>query len=78
MDEDDSDIPIYLEGVLKKYVPLQPVRVPAGQTVRQAVSTLGIPPRQTVAAILNNQICDLDTVLSPGDVLRLVPPIAGG
>ena len=57
--------------------------LPAGATVRDAVARLAglpgsdrLPPRPLVA--VNQRYAPPDQVLSPGDEIAVIPPVAGG
>ena len=57
--------------------------LPAGATVREVVGRLGalpgadrIPPRPLVA--VNEEYAPHDRVLSDGDQVAIIPPVAGG
>jgi molybdopterin synthase catalytic subunit len=60
------------------------LEVPAGSTARDAVARLRaagngfsrLPERPVIA--LNREYAKLDRILSDGDELALVPPVAGG
>lgn len=52
--------------------------VPAGQTIHQALETLGIKLPQAAIALVNGKPCDLNTVLQPGDQVRFLYQINGG
>lgn len=67
------------EGLLAQYLPGgQPLAVEPGQSIRQAARAAGIPASKPFAALLNGQVVELDTILQPGDDLRLLPQISGG
>jgi molybdopterin converting factor small subunit len=54
------------------------LRVDAGQTVLEALRAARVALRQPVIAVANGQVVDLDYRLQAGDVVRLIPQIAGG
>jgi len=54
------------------------LRVTAGQTVLEALHSAHADLRQPVIAVANGQVVDLNYVLQAGDVVRLIPQIAGG
>jgi molybdopterin converting factor small subunit len=54
------------------------LRVPAGQTVLEALQGAGVELAQPVIAVVNGQVADLNYPLQAGDVVRLIPQIAGG
>ncbi|MFO8058562.1 MAG: MoaD/ThiS family protein [bacterium] len=52
--------------------------LPEGDTVKGALSRLGVPEDIKLVLLLNSRHAGYDTVLSEGDVLSVFPPIAGG
>ncbi|MDI6814277.1 MAG: MoaD/ThiS family protein [Desulfitobacteriaceae bacterium] len=52
--------------------------VEAGQTVRQALSALGIPPQVVALVVVNDQPQDKDYLLQDGDLVKLLAVIGGG
>ncbi len=54
------------------------LRVPAGQTVLEALRAARVELPQSVIAVANGQTVDLNYQLRAGDVVRLIPQIAGG
>lgn len=54
------------------------IQVPAGKGVNQTFRNLNIQLSQTVTALVNGQVTDLETPLETGDLVRLLPQIAGG
>ncbi len=54
------------------------LRVPAGQTVLEALRAARVELPQAVIAVANGQTVDLNYQLRAGDVVRLIPQIAGG
>ena len=53
-------------------------QVAAGQSVLEALRRAQIVLRQPVIAVANGQTVDLNYQLQAGDVVRLIPQIAGG
>lgn len=51
---------------------------PAGQTVRQAIAALGIPPEVIALVIVNDAQQTKDYRLQDGDVVKLIAVIGGG
>lgn len=49
-----------------------------GSTVRQLVSSLGIPEEMPAITLVNGLDVTLEQVLVDGDVLAMFPPLAGG
>ncbi len=54
------------------------LRVSAGQTVLEALHRAHVELPQPVIAVANGQTVDLNYRLRNGDVVRLIPQIAGG
>ena len=67
-----DDLPIIIDG---HYAILQ---APAGQSVNQILKNFNIQLSQAVAALINGQTADLEQPLASGDLVRLLPQIAGG
>jgi molybdopterin converting factor small subunit len=70
---------------LSKEIPMQKIgghdiriQVLAGKSVNQTFKDLNIQLSQAVVAIVNDQATDLDKILKTGDLVRLLPQIAGG
>ena len=55
-----------------------PLQVAAGQSVLEALQSMRVVLRQPVIAVANGQTVDLNYQLQAGDVVRLIPQIAGG
>ncbi len=53
------------------------VEVPAGQSVEDALRSLGLHP-ETYLALRDGALIPLDTILRAGDEVRLIPTISGG
>ncbi len=54
------------------------VDVPAGQTLRQILTTIGIQPQLFAAVVVGGHRRDLEYVPEPGDEVMLLSPAAGG
>ncbi len=54
------------------------LRVTAGQTVLEALRAAHVDLPQPMIAMANGQTVDLNYQLRAGDVVRLIPQIAGG
>jgi molybdopterin converting factor small subunit len=54
------------------------IQVLAGKSVNQTFKDLNIQLSQAVTAIVNGQATDLEKPLETGDLVRLLPQIAGG
>ncbi|GIW45793.1 MAG: hypothetical protein KatS3mg077_3075 [Candidatus Binatia bacterium] len=76
-------IRVKLHASLRKYLPRDAVEdtvlleLPAGATVAEAVSALGIPSGHAKIAMIDGAQADLGTVLQEGQQLSLFPPLAG-
>jgi molybdopterin converting factor small subunit len=59
-------------------------RIPSGarlddvHTVGEAITRLAIPPDLGLAIMVNGHIANWNTTLADGDLLQLVPALAGG
>ncbi|WP_020674601.1 MoaD/ThiS family protein [Geopsychrobacter electrodiphilus] len=51
---------------------------PSGTRICQVIEELALPEGHFGMAVLNGCYADLETVLSPGDVLSLLPQVGGG
>lgn len=66
-------------GMLREYLNGERERaVPAGQTIRQALHSLGIPPEIVALVLVNDQPQDKDYLLQEGDVVKILAVIGGG
>ena len=66
-------------GTLKSYIGGQTeVAVDAGRTVRETMTTLGIPPEIIALVLANDAQQPKDYVLQDGDVVKLIAVIGGG
>lgn len=52
-------------------------QVPSGTTVRVAIESLGLDP-QAVLALRNKKVIQDNTLIEPGDEIKLVNMISGG
>ncbi len=52
--------------------------VPAWQTIQTALGSLNLELSQPPVAVVNGLTAELSYVLLPGDVVNLLPQIAGG
>ena len=74
-------ITLVLHGELRQFSPggVKQLRVEgAGKTALDVVRTLGIPPAETAAFIVNGEQRDGDAVLRDDDTLEALPAISGG
>ena len=75
----DMDAIIHLDGALRRfYTGTSPIHLSAGLNLHQAKIAAGIPTSMPVAALVNGAVSDLNYCLQPGDVVHLIPQIAGG
>ncbi len=66
-------------GILKEYIGGQAeVAVEDGQTLRQALVSLGIPPEVVALAAINDRQISKEDILQDGDVVRILAVIGGG
>jgi sulfur carrier protein ThiS len=56
----------------------QPVTLPEGATVGTLLDSLGIPKGGIWVVAINGVAAEHDHHLEDGDVVKLIPPIAGG
>ena len=71
-------------GMLKDY--LRPdvdaytrrVEAAEGQTVRQIVQSIGMPPGHVAMAFVEGRLVTLDYTPTDGEVITLRPPVQGG
>lgn len=49
-----------------------------GQTLRQILESIAVPPGHVAAASANGNLVALDYVPKDGDAITLVPPVQGG
>jgi sulfur carrier protein ThiS len=54
------------------------VEAPAGETLRQILESIAVPPGHVAAASANGSLVALDYVPKDGDAITLVPPVQGG
>jgi molybdopterin converting factor small subunit len=52
--------------------------VPAGQTIQEALGSLRLALSQPPVGVVNGATADMSYLLKPGDVVDLLPQIAGG
>ncbi|HIE52469.1 MAG TPA: GTP 3',8-cyclase MoaA [Armatimonadetes bacterium] len=77
-------IEVRLFASLRKYLPEDSdgrslrLTLPEGATVADALEHLGISPQVASARLINGRPAALEVVLHEGDVLSLIPPLAGG
>jgi molybdopterin converting factor small subunit len=76
-------VSLKLFGDLRKYAgrntpDVLPVALPAGATVGELATQIGITPRDEMIAGVNGEQADSDTVLKDGDQVLLVNPMEGG
>ncbi|MDJ0809359.1 MAG: MoaD/ThiS family protein [Desulfobacterales bacterium] len=54
-----------------------PFDVPAGQTVNNLLTRVGVAREAVKIAFVNNRIAGMDTVLADGDRVALAPAVGG-
>ncbi|MFN3307716.1 MAG: MoaD/ThiS family protein [Anaerolineales bacterium] len=66
-------------GILRDYLQGErEAQVAAGQTVRQALVSLGIPPEVVALVIVNEQPQEKDYLLEEGDQVKILAVVGGG
>jgi sulfur carrier protein ThiS len=77
------EVKLYLS--LLRYVPQSEGRlegdkwkVPEGSTVGQVLEMLNLPEEETKILLINGRYAYRGRILNEGDVLQVVPPLAGG
>jgi molybdopterin converting factor small subunit len=76
-----AQIKVNLYATLRAYVggsPSVEVRIEPGETIRQVLDRLGVPPDQTRILFVNNRAAKLSQPLEDGDRLGVFPAIGGG
>ena len=53
-------------------------KVPEGSTVGQVLEMLNLPEEETKILLINGRYAYKGRILNEGDVLQVVPPLAGG
>lgn len=77
-------VEVRLFALLERYLPPDAegdgilLDVPPGTTVGDVVESLKIPGELSCLTVINGRDASPDQVLSPGDVLSMFPPLAGG
>jgi sulfur carrier protein ThiS len=56
----------------------EPIAVPAGQTILEALQAVDIGLEQPAVVLVNGQAADITHRLAPGDQVRVLYQIAGG
>ncbi len=66
-------------GTLKSYIGGNAeVAVESGQTIRQVLQSLGMPPEVVALVLVNDEQQSKDYVLQDGDFVKLMAIIGGG
>jgi sulfur carrier protein ThiS len=66
-------------GMLKSYIGGNPeIVVDSGQTIRQAMQALEMPPEVVALVLVNDEQQPKDYVLQDGDTVKLMAVIGGG
>ena len=77
-------IEIRLFATLAQFLPpdsrsgIATLDLPEGTSVGDVIAALGIPPALPYIVLVNGQDVDTDHGLTPGDVVSVFPPLAGG
>lgn len=66
-------------GMLKSYIgDLKETSVPAGFSIRETITNLGIDPDLVAGVFVNDDQQSKDYVIQDGDVVKLLAVIGGG
>lgn len=66
-------------GMLRNYLNGEKeAQVAAGQTIRQALASLGMPPEVVALVLVNDQPQEKDYILKDGDLVKILAVIGGG
>ena len=74
-------VSVNLYATLRAYVggsPSVEMDIEPGETVRQVLDRLGVPPEETRILFVNNRAAKLSQPLEDGDRLGVFPAIGGG
>lgn len=72
-------VELRLVGLLKKYGPEQAsIQVEPGQTVSDAILSLGVNPDLVAIVMVNGRQRSKADLLEPGDKVKLLPMVGGG
>jgi molybdopterin converting factor small subunit len=77
-------VEVHLFATLERFLPpgsrggTAVLDVPEGSTASDIAVRLGIPPGLDRVLLINGREATLERRLTPGDVLALYPPLAGG
>ena len=74
-------VQVNLFATLRRYIggaPSVEVDVTPGQTIRQTLDQLGIPPQQTRIIFVNNRAAEPDQPLEGDETVAVFPAIGGG
>ena len=76
---------VHIYAYLRYYLPAAEKSVqdtewdmPEGSTVSRVLERLGLPKEVRVTVLLNNQSVDARAVLKEGDIVHILPQMAGG
>jgi sulfur carrier protein ThiS len=62
----------------EKTAPDKEWEMPDGSTVRQILERLGLPRQIRVTVLVNNSSVDAEAILREGDIIHILPQMAGG
>jgi sulfur carrier protein ThiS len=72
-------VDLRLVGLLKKYGPEKAsIHMEPGQTVRDAILSVGVNPDQVAIVMVNGRQRSKAHRLQPGDEVKLLPMVGGG
>ena len=78
------EIEVRLFATLQEYVPMGEMRhtfklaVEEGTQIEDILTRLKIPEKMPKILLVNGKYAPKDSVLQPGDVLSIFPPLGGG
>lgn len=70
-------VTIQVVGSLRSHFPASSV-LEGAATVGDAIQKIGVPQSEGLAMLVNGRLAHWKTPLNDGDVLQLVPQLAGG
>jgi sulfur carrier protein ThiS len=66
-------------GMLKSYIGGQnEISIPAGQSIREAMVTINMPPEIAALVLVNDEQQAKDYIVNDGDTIKLMAVIGGG
>ncbi len=80
----EMEIEVRLFATMQVYLPKRKgghsfkMDVAEGGKVANVLAELGVPQDVSTIAVVNGRYADQDSILAPGDVLSVFPPLGGG